>query len=227
MEASTSGALWIFSIIATALFAAHMRNANRVSRLEKIIVDFQLELSASRIQLESIKVQGELTHKKNGSTPKSEKKLPTQPHFGVDLLSDSGMIARPGSVESKILARTKDANADVVDTWTKEKSWSGAELQQLIDLYDRGFSVRSMAEAMRVDSKDVVHAIAREIFSCSGNLENFSLAPNDGTNWTTVQRNRVGTLIRSGKSIQHIAKEYGRTQIAIVWQAIDHGFKRR
>ena len=86
--------------------------------------------------------------------------------------------------------------------------------------------VHQMAISLNLDAKDIVHAIGRAVFSCEGDLEDKTVAINDGLPWTTVQRNRVGSLIRSGRSIKAIADEYGRTQLAIVWQAIENGFTR-
>ena len=84
-----------------------------------------------------------------------------------------------------------------------------------------------MAISLNLDTKDIVYCVARQVFSCNGDLEDKTMAINDGLAWTTLQRNRVGALIRSGRSIRSIAGEYGRTEVAIVWQAIDNGFTAR
>jgi len=155
-----------------------------------------------------------------GKKEASQKKAP-EPIIQVD------EPAAPKVSPPVIVTRTGDANGRAIDTWESERTWTKSELAQLLDLYNNGLSVRAMAKSLNLDSKDIVYCIARQVFLCSGDLEEKTMAINDGLAWTTLQRNRVGALIRSGRSIRSIAEEYGRTEIAIVWQAIDNGFASR
>ena len=139
-------------------------------------------------------------------------------------LERPSVSANPKPMDRVIVTRTTAQNGTARDTWVSERSWTKRELEQLLGLYRAGSSVAQMAITLNVDSKDIACAIARNVFYCQGELEDLDAAENNGKNWTTVQRNRVAALIRQGKSVSTIASQYGRTQLAIVWQAIDNRF---
>jgi hypothetical protein len=126
-----------------------------------------------------------------------------------------------------ILTRTSRSSIKTIDTWTGERRWNDAEVEALLKSYRRGLTVMQLAVELGVDSKDVVCKIAREAFDCRGDLGEVSLAANDRKAWTTNSRNRAGKMINEGVAISAIAQEYGRTQMAIVWQAIDNRFFRK
>jgi hypothetical protein len=115
-----------------------------------------------------------------------------------------------------IVTRTGNAGGLAIDTWQGERAWTKPEISKVLDLYSQGLPVHQMAISLNLDTKDIVYCVARQVLSCNGELEDKTIAINDGLPWTTVQRNRVGALIRSGRSIKTIADEYGRTQLAIV-----------
>ena len=83
-----------------------------------------------------------------------------------------------------------------------------------------------MAGFLRVDQKDVVYKIAREVFGCRGEIDNVSKARNNGHSWQAEEQERFAALFEAGKSIYQIARALGRTQLAIVWRLIDQGMRR-
>jgi hypothetical protein len=125
-----------------------------------------------------------------------------------------------------IVTRTTNPSRPVRDTWREERAWNQSELYQLLRLYRDGQEVIHIATAMTVDSKDVVFCVARNVFSCQGNLEDTSIAQNDKKKWQTIQKTQVGELIMAGTPIKDLANKFGRTQLAIVWQYIDNGYKK-
>lgn len=227
MDNGTSAMLGILALAFIVVFIAHLRNSSRIARIQKKYLELELEISTIRALLENLESEKDQKPRNLQNTARPKEKPKSKVQVQEPLEPEAREVQQPSAQKPLIVTRTNNSVSGVIDTWTKEKNWMGKDLERLLVLYEEGLPVRRIAESMRVDSKDVVYGIARNVFSCTGNLEDLKLAPNDGTSWTTLQRNRVGTLIRSGKSIQHIANEYGRTQIAIIWQAIDHGFKRR
>ncbi len=136
--------------------------------------------------------------------------------------------AEPSTVQAStatptIVTRTSKTTSGTLDTWTHEKPWLETELNDLNELFESGLGVSQIASRLRVDSKDVAYALARHRFGCRGNLEDLKSAPNDGRRWNAEDRRALEEALNSGKSIQDIAHNLGRTQIAIVWQATDLG----
>jgi hypothetical protein len=222
---------FLFISIAVALvsWVAWMSSRQERKQLEGAVKKMRAEISDLKSANASLETQ--LSQKRKSKTAgkkakppgkkeASQKKAP-EPIIQVD------EPAAPKVSPPVIVTRTGDANGRAIDTWESERTWTKSELAQLLDLYNNGLSVRAMAKSLNLDSKDIVYCIARQVFLCSGDLEEKTMAINDGLAWTTLQRNRVGALMRSGRSIRSIAEEYGRTEIAIVWQAIDNGFTIR
>jgi len=221
--------LFISIVVALVSWVAWMSSRQERKQLEGSIKKMQTEISdlkSANASLEaqlSAKRKSKTAGKKDkppGKKEASQKKAP-EPIIQVDEPAAS-KVSPP-----VIVTRTSDAQGRAIDTWESERTWTKSEIAELLDLYKNGLAVHKMANSLNLDSKDIVYCVARRVFSCSGDLEDKTMAINDGLAWTTLQRNRVGALIRSGRSIRSIAEEYGRTEIAIVWQAIDNGFASR
>lgn len=125
-----------------------------------------------------------------------------------------------------IVTRTTDQGARALDTWAGERTWSESETEKLIELYREGRVVFYMAGNLRVDQRDVVYKIAREIFDCRGEIDELNKAKNNGLSWQAEDQERFAALFEAGKSVDKIAKALGRTQLAIVWRSIDQGLRR-
>lgn len=153
-----------------------------------------------------------------------------EPDF-PEYVSEVSELLKPIAREPKasspvIVTRTGKSHGASVDTWLSERIWAGQALDDLLELYRTSSTVKVIALRLNVDSKDVVYGIARHAFGCQGELEDLSHASNNGKNWGTSQKKRIGELLAAGLTVEEIALEFERTQLAIVWQAIDNGFIR-
>lgn len=226
---NSSAFIYVSIVVALVCWVAWMSSRQERKQLEGAVKKMRAEISDLKSVNASLETQ--LSQKRKSKTAGKKVKPPSkkeatqkktpEPVIHVD------EPAAPKVSPPVIVTRTGDANGRAIDTWESERTWTKSELAQLLDLYNNGLSVRAMAKSLNLDSKDIVYCIARQVLLCSGDLEDKTMAINDGLAWTTLQRNRVGALIRSGRSIRSIAEEYGRTEIAIVWQAIDNGFTSR
>ena len=228
--------LFISIVVALVSWVAWMSSRQERKQLEGAVKKMRAEISDLKSANASLEAQ--LSQKRKSKTagkkakPPGKKAKPPGKKEASQKKAPEPIIqvdepAAPKVSPPVIVTRTGDANGRAIDTWESERTWTKSELAQLLDLYNNGLSVRAMAKSLNLDSKDIVYCIARQVFLCSGDLEEKTMAINDGLAWTTLQRNRVGALIRSGRSIRSIAGEYGRTEVAIVWQAIDNGFTAR
>ena len=224
----SSAFLYVAIVIALVSWVAWLSSRQERKRLQ--LEARKMKTQISELQSENARLLKELDEK---SVKKSPKKKPKQkPKDKTATLEPPKTVERAKKrVEAVIsppviVTRTGNTQGRAIDTWKEERAWTKVELRELLDLYGQGMPVHQMAISLNLDAKDIVHAIGRAVFSCEGDLEDKTVAINDGLPWTTVQRNRVGALVRSGRSIKAIADEYGRTQLAIVWQAIENGFTR-
>jgi hypothetical protein len=190
----------------------------------------RMQAQISELQSENARLLKQLAEKPVKKAPKkkpkqkpSDKLATPEPPKPVEPAHTPVEAAKSQPV---IITRTGNGHGRAIDTWPGERAWTKLELTKLLDLYNRGLSVHQMAISLNLDTKDIVYCVARQVFSCNGELEDKTIAINDGLSWTTVHRTKAGALIRSGRSIRSIAEEYGRTELAIVWQAIDNGFTR-
>ena len=218
--------LFISIVVALVSCVAWMTSRQERKQLEGSVNKMRAEISDLKSANASLEAQlsQKSKNKTAGKKAKSPGKKGASPRKAPEPIIQVDEPAAPKVSPPVIVTRTGDANGRAIDTWESERTWTKSELAQLLDLYSKGLSVRAMAKSLNLDSKDIVYCVARQVFSCTGDLEDKSMAINDGLAWTTVHRNRVGALIRSGRNIRSIAEEYGRTEIAIVWQAIDNGF---
>ena len=220
--------LYVAIVIALVSWVAWLSSRQALKRLQ--LEARRMQAQISELQSENARLLRRLAEKPVKKAPKKKPKqkpsdevatpeppMPVEPeHTPVEALKSPPII----------VTRTGNAGGLAIDTWQGERAWTKPEISKVLDLYNRGLSVHQMAISLKLDTKDIVYCVARQVFSCNGELEDKTIAINDGLPWTTVQRNRVGALIRSGRSIETIADEYGRTELAIVWQAIENGFTR-
>ena len=224
----SSAFLYVAIVIALVSWVAWLSSRQERKRLQ--LEARKMKTQISELQSENARLLKQLDEKSVKKSPKRKPKK--KPKDKTATLETPKTVERANMrVETVIsppliVTRTGNTQGRAIDTWKGERAWTKVELRELLDLYGQGMPVHQMAISLNLDAKDIVHAIGRAVFSCEGDLEDKTVAINDGLPWTTVQRNRVGSLIRSGRSIKAIADEYGRTQLAIVWQAIENGFTR-
>ena len=92
---------------------------------------------------------------------------------------------------------------------------------KLKKLYKEFASTTEMSVQLERDPKEVVVKLAEVIYSQFGELEDISKAPNNQNRWSRDRRIELGTRFRAGESIESLAKRFGRTRLAIVWQLIN------
>jgi len=225
---NSSAFLYVAIVIALVSWVAWLSSRQERKRLQ--LEARKMKTQISELQSENAGLLKRLAEKPVKKAPKkkpkhkpSDKVATPEPPLPVEPAHTPVEAANSQTV---IITRTGNARGRAIDTWKGERAWTKVELRKLLDLYSQGLAVHQMAISLNLDTKDIVYCVARQVFSCNGELEDKTIAINDGLPWTTVQRNRVGALIRSGRSIKTIADEYGRTELAIVWQAIENGFTR-
>ena len=225
---NSSAFLYVAIVIALVSWVAWLSSRQEHKRLQ--LEARRMQAQISELQSENARLLKQPAEKPVKKAPKkkpkhkpSDKVATPEPSRPVEPAHTTVEAAKSQPV---IITRTGNTRGRAIDTWQGERTWTKLELTKLLDLYSQGLPVHQMAISLNLDTKDIVYCVARQVFSCNGELEDKTIAINDGLPWTTVQRNRVGALIRSGRSIETIADEYGRTELAIVWQAIENGFTR-
>ena len=122
----------------------------------------------------------------------------------------------------KIVTRTSRAAGKYTqETWKGERNWSRDEVRVLIELYSESDTLDSIAIKMRIDKKDVVYKLTRLNFGASGELEDLSMAPNDGKTWNKQDSNKLLEMNSAGITLNGMAKTLGRTKLAIGWRLAD------
>ena len=221
---------FLYVAIVTALVSWVAWLSSRHERRRMQLEAGKMKTQISELQSENASLLKQLDEKSVTKSPKTKpKQKPKVKTAALELpkaVDPANKRVEAAISPPVIVTRTGNTRGRAIDTWKGERAWTKVELRELLDLYSQGKTVHQMAISLNLDAKDIVHAIGRAVFSCEGDLEDKTVAINDGLPWTTVQRNRVGALVRSGRSIKVIADEYGRTQLAIVWQAVENGFTR-
>lgn len=224
------------------LFLAVLYLSVRIKRMSQVLKDTRRRLED--LELAPATFPGEVQIKAQSAEilPSGVEQITSQSSVtdGEELLArvlaelnqerqDSPMESRSQSASSHqvIVSRTSRDKGPSLDTWRSERHLDPDEVDELLEMHASGANVAQIATSLKIDSKDVVYAVARRVFCCTGDLEDLSSAENNRRNWTTAQLNRVGALVRQGRPVDQIAREYGRTQLAIVWQCIDNGFAPR
>ena len=91
----------------------------------------------------------------------------------------------------------------------------------LLDSYRKGATIAAIASEFDLDPRDVVEVIGQRALGLEGDLDDSSLAPRHGELYTPNERERLVDAYRGGHSIQRIARDLGRTPLAIAWQLLD------
>jgi RNA polymerase sigma factor (sigma-70 family) len=91
----------------------------------------------------------------------------------------------------------------------------------LVDQYRQGLSITAIASALDVDERVVAIRLTEILLDGSGDLDDESTAPRNGIPYTPGERERLLVAFGRNQPFQRIAKDLGRTPLAIAWQLLD------
>ena len=243
MQTETVALIFVAALLLVVVIAAFSRKSKNTDHyFEKFrLVETKLEASNEEItslrkELDSLqkrnsqlakglaKFEGD---KKNSKPPSQDPNPVDNVTLGLQKEATSSAVTNEQIDPLTIVTRTSNKGATkAIDIWEQEREWTSSETSSLMNLYGARLDVKTLAIRMNMDAKDIVYRIARVEFQCNGDLEDLSLAPNHGRSWLSGDREKLKTGIEQGKSIKEIGFALGRTQLAIVWQAIDRGIRR-
>lgn len=216
-----------FLILSGLLFATRRQLWHLKDQLANLTASI-LEINDRILRLEKLPEDSAFQPKRTRSTPKiTADKEPVIKRREAEN-KPAGLQGPPPKIQlepveaAQIITRTTRQDGKTTDTWVQEKVWNKAELTELVTLHRSGKSVQQIAIHLRVDARDVVYGLAREIFDCEGDLEDLKMAPNDGKKWLPTDHKKLIELFASGVSIERIAFRMGRTQLAVVWRLLDY-----
>lgn len=129
-----------------------------------------------------------------------------------------------GMEQPTIVTRTspRESGTELADPYElTEKRWTRAEQLQLLDLYEQGKPVSSIARAMRVDQKQVAIKLIRLLLVPSGNIENSVDCPRHGKQYTNEELRVMENLHSQRMRLRVIANELQRTQLGVGWRLLD------
>lgn len=106
-------------------------------------------------------------------------------------------------------------------------AWSPSEIKNLKALYEDYLDVKEMAIALSRDQSEVVDKIAEKILGQKGDLKDEKYATNHMTSWSAQSRQELWDRYTNHQPIFTIAKHFGRTRHAIIWQIINLRAARR
>lgn len=216
-----------FLILAVLLFSTRRKLSNQEHQLTNLTASF-LELNDRLLRLDQTLELGTIEFEKTKSAPKPSTGKKSVKQRREQEVKPASLEVPPPKMQpdvisaAEIITRTTRQDGKTTDTWVSEKVWTKAELTELVALHRSGKSVQQIAIQLRVDARDVVYGLAREIFACDGDLEDLKIAPNDGKRWLPADHRKLLELSSSGLPIERIAFRMGRTQLAIVWRLLDH-----
>ena len=195
---------------------------SRVQELEKTLRDLRVELRNNQVKIESLGKQAKQQQVAVKIIPtKSREKKVVRP------------VAKPKKVTSPAVEKLKvppiakpkapvfTANPINSANYEAGRAWTPFENVKLKNLYNQFASVGEMSVQLEREPKEVVIKLAEVIYSQFGELEDISLAPNNQGRWSRDRRIELGSRFRAGESIESLAKRFGRTRLAIVWQLIN------
>lgn len=216
-----------FLILAVLLFSTRRKLRNQEHQLTNLTASF-FELNDRLLRLDQILELVTIEFEKTKSAPKPSTGKKSVKQRKEQAVKPTSLDVPPPKVQpevalaAEIITRTTRQDGKTTDTWVSEKVWNEAELTELVSLHRSGKSVQQIAIQLRVDARDVVYGLAREIFACDGDLEDIKSAPNDGKRWLPTDHRKLLELHLAGLPIQRIAFRMGRTQLAIVWRLLDN-----
>ncbi|MGO4490472.1 hypothetical protein AB4Y86_00060 [Arthrobacter sp. 2YAF22_2] len=100
----------------------------------------------------------------------------------------------------------------------RERVWAREEQARMLDLYEARQSVAAIAQAMRVDQRQVAIRLLRVLFDPVGDIDDATAAPRYGKNYSKSETEELLDVFHAGASILQIAGKVGRTQLGAAWK---------
>lgn len=195
---------------------------SRIQELEKTIRDLRVELSNNQVKIEALEKQRQQqqVEVKIVQSKSREKRV-------VRSAAKPKKATPPTAVKLKVPPIAKPnapvivANSNYSANYEVGRAWTPFEIVKLKKLYKEFASTTEMSVQLEREPKEVVIKLAEVIYSQVGELEDISLAPNNQGRWSRERRMELGTRFKSGETIESLARRFGRTRLAIVWQLIN------
>lgn len=196
--------------------------SNRNQELERTIKDLRVELRNKEVKLESLENQA----KQSVIVPVPARIKTLKPSIKAKVNEpDKAKIAKVKTKRDDVIIPrvviTSATNSKPENNYVSGRDWSQFEIKKLLMLYKGFSSAAEMSVALEREPKEVVVKLAEVVYGLSGDLEDISQAPNNQGPWSRERRLELGTRFKSGETIDSLAKRFGRTRLAIVWQLIN------
>ncbi|MET3946820.1 hypothetical protein ABIB49_001519 [Arthrobacter sp. UYCu512] len=99
-----------------------------------------------------------------------------------------------------------------------ERVWAREELIRMLDLYENRQGVAAIAQAMRIDQRQVAIRLLRILFQPAGDIDDATAAPRYGKNYSKSETEELLNLFHKGASIVQIAGKVSRTPLGAAWK---------
>lgn len=110
----------------------------------------------------------------------------------------------------------------LVDPYAElERVWSRAESVSAMVMYRSGKSLVSIAQAMKIDLKQVAIHLIRVVLKFEGEIDARDAAPRDGWRYTDDEESKLQSYVHAGVLIQDIAAALERTVLGVGWRVLD------
>lgn len=103
----------------------------------------------------------------------------------------------------------------------RERPFTSTEDQLLLDLYEEGLNIVSIANRMVIDQKQIAIRLIRLLLDPADVIEDEESAENNRRSYKKGEKDEIEAEYRMGKNIDKIAHEHGRTVLAIGWQLLE------
>lgn len=193
---------------------------NRIQELEQTIKDLHQKNRSLTSQIEALEIKSKSKPPVPIKARTNKPKKDVQTKAVTPSLAPKPKPKKPVETASEP-AKIATANSAISFSYVTGREWSAAEIRKLALLYKGFSSTAEMSSALQREPKEVVVKLAEVVFGLVGELEDVSQAPNNQNKWSRDRRIEMSTRFNSGESIDSLARRFGRTRLAIVWQLIN------
>lgn len=88
----------------------------------------------------------------------------------------------------------------------------------MLDLYEDGNNVASIAETLRIDQRQIAIRLLRLLFNPEGDIDDEANASRFGKKYLKSETTAMLFVFHQGASIRQIAEEVDRTQLGVAWK---------
>lgn len=103
----------------------------------------------------------------------------------------------------------------------RERPFSEEEDSHLLELYQQGLNLISIANRMVIDQRQVAIRLIRLLLDPKDAIEDEESAENNRRSYKKGEKDEIEAEYRLGHSIDSIAHSHGRTVLAIGWQLLE------